>query len=168
MRFNHIDAHTRSVPKVKYRPVLTAEQITHILHLAKTESPISNASISVISVLAPFEAKILNAGIKPAYTEAPKKDILESLGGRTPAQKMADPPRITSYPTDSASSASSPVSTEHLTKEQRWEAAYNKWSTNPSSCSLQEIKDAQEHRYLNDLMSPEEMVEFELSATGDL
>lgn len=155
MRYTQVDRAASTGSTIKYRPVLTASQIQHILALAKKENPLSDASVSVIATLAPFQAKIENAGIKPAYIDAPPRpDLLESLGGtRTPAEKMENPPKL----------ASPPVS-----KEERWEQAYIKWSLNPSACTLQEIKDAQEHRYLHDLMSPEEVSSFEQSQVGDL
>ena len=129
--------------KLKYRPVLTAENITHILKLAKTESPLSDASTAVIAVLAPFQAKIDNAGIVPAYTTStPNKqekanDLLDSLGF----------PSIRPDPT--------------VPKEVLWKQAYKKFKASPATCSLVEIGYAQEYMYLHDLMSPEEMVEFE-------
>lgn len=143
-----------SVPKSKskYRPVLKVSQIIHILKLAKSESPISSASISVIGTLAPFLAKIENDGIQAAYTIAPtipKQSTLESLGG-TPASC-------------DDSTLLSEISAEGLalTKEEIWEKAYVLYKTNPTFCSLDTIQAAREHMYLNDLMSPEEAAEFE-------
>lgn len=43
----------------------------------------------------------------------------------------------------------------------RREAAYKKWSNNPSLCTSQEIADAQLYRYENDMMTPEEENEYE-------
>lgn len=118
---------------LKYRPVLTAAQITHILSLAKLESPMTDTSISVIATLSPFLAKIENAGITPAYSTqaATSKDL--DLGG--------------SY--------------QHESKEAYWEHCYTKTKANPTSCSLEEIEAANEHRYIKDLMSVEEQAVFE-------
>lgn len=125
----------------KYRPVLTAKQILHILKLAKTEQPaISAASFSLIASLAPFQAKIDNAGIIPAYTIQPirpSNTSLEELGG--------------------AISAGLPP----YNKEDYWERCYTKYSTNPVTCNLEELHAAKEHMYLNDLMSSAELEEFE-------
>lgn len=130
-----------SVSSPKYRPVLTAAQILHILTLAKTESPdISDMSISLISSLAPFQAKIENAGIQAAYTTSPRVSLLDSIGG--------------------ASSESIPVD-RPLLKEDYWEACYNKFLATPIACSLEEIAGAQEHKYLHQLMTPEELAKFE-------
>lgn len=142
-----------SVPKSKskYRPVLKVSQIIHILKLAKSESPISSASISVIGTLAPFLAKIENDGIQAAYTIAPtipKQSTLESLGG----DRLYDDSKLLSE-----------ISAEGLalTKEEIWEKAYVLYKTNPTFCSLDTIQAAREHMYLNELMSPEETTEFE-------
>lgn len=120
----------------KYRPSLTACMVDHILHLAKSESPISSESISLIGVLAPFQAKIQNDAITEAYTTAPpKKSVEESLGMVTP--------------------------TKHLSKEDYWEECHVKYTANPTECSLQEIEAAREHAYLHDLMTIEEKELFE-------
>lgn len=127
----------------KFRPVLTASQIAQILNLAKSEKPLTSASLSLISTLAPFMAKIENAGITAAYTLAePKPDLLSSLGAVS-------------------SAASSNNQSNLQTKEEIWEEAYHKYTSNPVSCSLQEIRDAKEHAYLNDLMTKEEEEAFE-------
>ena len=75
----------------RYRPVLTAEQITHILALAKSDITKANQSrgshwqqqeqlsYSILATLSPFAAKIEVAAITPAYTPVPDK--LERLGG---------------------------------------------------------------------------------------
>lgn len=127
----------------KYRPVLTAAQIQHIILLAKTEVPISNASISLLSTLAPFQAKIENAAITPAYTTTPRVSTtsLEALGA--PA------------------TPSSNNQAACLTKEEVWELAYHKYQANPASCTVQEIRDSQEYAYLNDLMTPAQLAAFE-------
>lgn len=133
-------------PVTKYRPVLTAAQILHIITLAKSESPISTESIGIVSCLVPFQAKIQNAAITPAYTMAPAKvkaHSLESLGGMTED--------IGGLPTGDGSKP----------KEEYWEICYFMYKTSPTTCTLQEIQAAREHMYLNDLMTPEEMVEFE-------
>ena len=123
----------------KYRPVLSSSAIAHIVALAKTESPISSASVEVIATLAPFLAKIENSGITAAYTSNPKKSLEESLG------------------------LTSPLDVPHSTnsKEERWEWAYAKYALNPTECSLSEIQAAREHMYLNDLMTEEEALDFE-------
>ncbi len=133
-----------TTPK-RYRPVLSAAIIDHILYLAKSESPISQESMTVISILAPFQAKIQNAGIAEAYSLAPPKQGLEESLGMT-------------VPT-TGGGATPPA--EYLTKEQVWANAYIKYSMNPASCTLSEIKAAKEHMYLHSLMSEEEEREFE-------
>lgn len=129
-----------STKTLKYRPVLTAVQITHILNLAKTESPaISSASISLIATLSPFLAKIESAGIVPAYETMQEKSVKKE-------------PTVPAVPKD-------PIEKEHY-----WEQCFSKFLADPTSCSLKEIEAAQEHRYLNGLMSLEEQKEFEAPA----
>lgn len=127
-----------SKSKKKYRPVLSAGAISHILALAKSESPITSASLEVISILAPFMAKIENDAISAAYEATPKQSLEEKLGIGVPVTH--------------------PIV---LAKEAYWEVCYSKYKTNPTSCSLQEIQAAREHMYLHDLMSPQEIAEFE-------
>lgn len=126
--------------KKKYRPVLSATAIAHIIALAKSEHPLSSRSIEVIATLSPFLAKIENAGVAPAYTQAPPKPSLEeSLG-------MVETATVQLF---------------GESKEKYWHSCYNKYKINPVSCSLVEIEAAREHMYLHDLMSPEEIEEFE-------
>lgn len=131
----------------KFRPVLTADQISKILELAKTELPLSVDAISLIATLSPFQAKILNQGITPAYTLAParvKANSLESLG------------------------AASAAVDHNPNKEEYWALCYERLQEyGAEHLSLNEIQAAREHMYLNDLMSADEMVEFERAATGE-
>ena len=130
----------------KYRPVLTAAQILHIILLAKLEDSISMTSISLISVLAPFAAKIDNAGIIPAYTTSP----VLSLTDKNLSKLGAD--------------VSQEIEAMHLmSKEERWAKAYAKRMLTPTACSLIEIADAKSHAYLNDLMSTKELTDYEAS-----
>lgn len=132
----------------KYRPVLSALQIKHILALAKRENPLSDLSLSVISTLSVFQAKIDNAVVVPAYTGAVDtvaKEVqqLMDLGG-TPA-------------TPSTPSAT----TLGVDKEAYWEQCYKLYTADPASCSLAQLQGATEWRYLNDLMTPEEEAAYE-------
>lgn len=132
----------------KYRPSLTAAHINHILQLAKTELPyLSKASISLIGVLAPFQAKIENDSIAAAYTvqpPRPKANSLEALGaGKVPTFSHAV------------------NDTNYESKEQYWQACYELYQANPAACTLEQITASSEHRYINDLMTPEEEKEHE-------
>jgi hypothetical protein len=152
-----IPAVTRANAKTasaKYRPVLTALQIEHILYLAKSERPMAALSLSLISTLAPFQAKIQNAGINAAYSTSPKMGLMESLGVEAGAETA---PAISS---DYNNSAIIPTSASY-NKQAYWKHCYNKFKADPVSCSLREIEASQEHAYLNELMSPEEIAAFE-------
>lgn len=134
-----------SATKTKYRPVLTSIQISHIINLAKTdimrEEPVDvDFSISLLSVLAPFEAKVQNEGVVAAYINKPtsSEKLLDSLGEG--AKELLFNGR---------------------TKEEYWEECYNKYILTPDACSLQELHGAREHMYLNSLMTPQQVTEFE-------
>jgi hypothetical protein len=128
----------------KYRPSLTAENIQWIVETAKTSSPLTAEAYSVIAVLDPFLTKINNSSITPAYkinTKA-KANSLESLGEGAES-KIA-------------------VAAGTVSKTEYWKTCYDKYKLYPNTCSITEICNAQEHRYLNDMMDKEEMAEFEL------
>ena len=129
----------------KYRPVLSAGAISHILALAKSENPISTTSLEVIGILAPFMAKIENDAISAAYEATPKMSLEEKLGIGMPSSMHSM--EVLKIPT--------------VSKEEYWEQCYNKYKSNPISCTLSEIQAAREHMYLHDLMSPQEVREFE-------
>ena len=129
----------------KYRPSLTTAQIIKITNLAISENPITNESIQLIATLSPFLAKIENGALAAAYVPTPRtsSNSLEALGAGTSTVQGT-------LPTPTAP-----------TKEQRWEASYAQYLANPLSCNAITIMEAKEHMYLNDLMSTEEMAEFE-------
>jgi len=139
----------------KYRPVLTSLQITHILHLAKAENPLSDLSLSVVSTLSVFQTKIENAAVLPAYssilsTATKEEKQLLDLGGT---------------PIESASTALVEYR-EQLTKEESWELCYAKYLLNPDSCSIDELEAAMEHMYLHDLMTPAQEAAYENKAAA--
>tara|TARA_R110002167_G_scaffold366375_1_gene595551 strand:- start:13720 stop:14166 length:447 start_codon:yes stop_codon:yes gene_type:complete len=136
-----------NTPASKYRPVLTAAQIEHILTLAKLESPISATSFSVIATLSPFLAKIQNNAVTAAYstTEKSSKFSVSGLGGTSLAQ-----PDNTTYDSN-------------VSKEAYWEQCYTKYEiAGPANCTLEELDAVAEYRYLHDLMTPEEQANFEM------
>lgn len=133
----------------KYRPVLPDYLITHILSLANKDVQSGSTnynSVELIGILAPFKAKIDSLSITAAYTTSPKETIEEKLGmDATPAPTSA-------YMLDG---------TYYTTKELYWQACYYKAVKSPQSVTLWEVKMANEYRYLNGLMSPEEISRFE-------
>lgn len=132
--------------KYRLRP-LSESLILHMLELCKKELPMSIESVELIGILAPFQAKIANKGITTAYTTKPKSTLMESLGeGPT----KATPAYILHGVT-------------YLSKEEFWAACYELYTADPAQLSLEEIGAAKEHMYLNELMSPEEVAEFEES-----
>lgn len=121
----------------KYRPVLSASHITHILMLAKRD--MSRESVSVISILAPFEWKIENGSVRPAHVTAPESDIFNSLG-------LTETPEL---------------STE--VNKVKMEVLWYRYKENPTSLSLTEINQALEYGYTNDLMTTAEEIAYQNS-----
>lgn len=124
----------------KYRPSLTISQIRHAIKLAKLESPISQESVNLVKTLAPFLTKIETESIEPAYVAEDKPSILDSLGAE-----------------DIFSTPSSRLESKVIYNK----IAYAKYKESPESCTLEEIAAAQEHAYINDLMTPTEEAKYE-------
>lgn len=131
---------------VKYRPSMTSYQITKILELAKLESEgISPISMSIIATLAPFQAKIENAGIQASYTPVPAKPSTTSLEALGAASAAVD---------------------QVVDKEEYWALCYERLQQyGATELSLVELQAVAEHRYLNDLMTTEEESEHESTKT---
>ena len=129
----------------KYRPSLTASQIVKIISLAKTESPLSIDSMSIIGTLAPFAAKIETGvaranPIAPVLTDNTVPIVLSDTGMDRLTKDI-----IESYPQDS----------------------YNLYRADPEECTMSQIQAALEYAYLNDLMSQKELHTYEAqAATG--
>ena len=132
----------------KYRATVTASMVAKILYLARTESPITEESIQLVAKFAPLQAKIDNAGLAIAYTTSPKESTLESLG-------EVDSSLLNTYTLDTLLYSS---------KEAYWEACYLKYVDVPHDCDISTIAAAKEHMYINDLMSEEEIAEFEATS----
>lgn len=144
-------------PQGKYRPQLTANQITHAVLLAKLDlacitSTTHELSLDLLATLSPFKAKIDNMAITPSYTPAPAKPSMASGLGMASSSPTAKPVNST---------ANTAHTTEGMTKEQQWEHSYNTLSSNPANCTAEQVLQAKEHMYLNDLMSPEEEEAYE-------
>lgn len=129
----------------KYRPVLSAQLILHMLDLAKAD--MSAASIELIGILAPFKAKIDNLSIAPAYNTKPKQSLEDSLGMDTGTVIEGE------YELDGVS---------YNFKEDYWKACFDKLTEKgPKFLSIVELNAANEHRYLQGLMTEEEVKVFE-------
>ncbi len=121
----------------KHRPTLTRDQIAWILDQARKEAAVDDEAMGLVSVLAPYLSKIDNAAVKPAYATT-RTSQLEALGGVAP-----------------------------IDKEAYWKLCWEKWSRSPQGCSVIEIQNAQEYRYLHELMDVEEVQKFEDMASVD-
>ena len=126
-------------PPAKYRPLLTAAQIGHIIHLCKSD--LSNLSVGVISVLAPFQFKIAHSSVTPAYTPT-KIDSLEAF------DTLSD--------TTTTESKSETLASKLLTYQ----------THGPSSLTLRELESVQEYRFINGLMTSEESTTYQNKLLG--
>lgn len=117
----------------KYRPYFTAAELKEIIAALK-ESP-TQERIAISRYLEEFSLKISREIISPQLTLETKLTLEQKL-------EFSPPPPVTDF------------------REVRKEA-YEKWSTNPSSCTPTELNNALTYRYENSLMSPEEMERYE-------
>lgn len=122
----------------KYRPVLSAAQIAHLISLCKDRLDLPE-SISCIGTLSPFMAKIENTAIQAAYTLQPNKSLVDELG----------------LGEENIATKTHELYQKHLYEQ--WLAVGMK----NDSFSLVEIKEISLYRYLNDLMLDEESEAFE-------
>ena len=139
--------------QVKYRPSLTAIQVSYIVATFKASQPMTEEAYSIIATLDPFLTKIGNSSIAPSHIaqNKPVANSLDALGAYTDVSKLPIP--IDSNETINPADYSDKVS--------YWEACYTKYTASPASCSLIEITNAQEYKYLEGLMTEEEVVAFE-------
>lgn len=134
----------------KYRPSLTMTQIATILNLAKSQSPISPEALSIIATLAPFYTKVEVGSVAPAYIAKPAHSpisLLASLGG------------------DSSTCTNESITNLSSSNAHYWEQCYNKLleaNNNPDIVlTNEELNAADEYKYLNNLMTSEELINFE-------
>lgn len=120
----------------KYRPSLTADQITHIMRLAKANANLD--SINLIKTLAPFEAKIANNAINPAYKTIGKESLYDALGGE-----------------------SSDNLTTAISKPEYQRKCYHMYIEDPGCLNVDELNAAKEYMYVNDLMTTEQEAQWE-------
>ena len=117
--------------KLKFRPVLTAQQIEHVLTMCRSETPLSQESIELVATLSPYYAKIQNAGVIPAYSVTDARKVENKLGIETGSNGRIDWVQVRKQ-------------------------AYEKYVQNPNLCSMDELKYAHQYRFDNGLMSTEE------------
>jgi hypothetical protein len=153
--------------KSMYRPAFSEEEIevlatilleAYLLDMSKPPYNISKPADSrrafspevkllhhgLIGKINTLRAKIANKAITPAYVTRKHTDptiaMLEDLGA--PEAEIA-------------------ALDDTETKEQYWERCYLKFVSTFNLCTVSEIEAAYEHMYLNDLMTPEQLENFE-------
>lgn len=145
----------------KYRPSLSGLQIAVILDTFRS-LPIKSAEhISIMRTLSPFLAKIECGAIVPSHTaqrDPAKVDLLSAIGAsldHSSSREVAM--ELRGYPT---------VDIPTITKEQWWHQCYEYYIlhlTDPAGKPItpEQLHAAKEHMYLNDLMTAQEVSEFE-------
>ena len=128
---------SQNISQTKYRPVLTEDQISHIIELCKTNH--SELSHSILSTLSAFEYKIKYKSITPAYT-IDSVDLNSDI-----LSESSTSPTLISY------------------SQQDKLNIYEKWKLTPESLTPTEFKILQEYLYESDLMTPGEEQDYENS-----
>jgi len=128
----------------RHRISLTRSDIILLIEsIHESKNPLAADNINMLSKLNVFLSKIDNKVIAASYMPAPPApSLLESIG-------VVD------------TSANISIKADKKSKEQVWEDCYNKYLSNPTACNAMELECAQEHKYLNELMSQEEIATFE-------
>lgn len=124
--------------RTKYRPYFTSEEMLEIISALK-QSP-SPPRLKIIQYLESFNLKITHGIIEPSHINKPS--LAESLG---------------------FSDSSTPIPIRQISPDERREIAYHKWLHKPTQCTPAELKDVNEYRYANHLLTPEEQTAFEAS-----
>jgi hypothetical protein len=145
----------------KYRPCLSALQIAVILDTFRSLPVKSAEHISVMQVLSPFIAKIQCGAITPAHTaQARAQDKVDMLAA------LASTPNVSSRELGYELGGYDTVEIPTISKEQWWAQCYEHYCAylvdpvnNP--ITPEQLHAANEHRYLNDLMTAQEIQEFE-------
>lgn len=134
----------KPTPTPKYRPSLTASQLTYILQLAKNDYAqlASQQALDLISILHPFLAKIEVGAVAVSHTATPiKRDSFETA--------ITYNKSVSNYPA------------EFTSKEEYWGHCYDLYANATPNLTIAELQAAKEHMYLNDMMTEEEIAEYE-------
>ena len=158
--------------KARYRPAFSEEEVetlatilleAYLIDIAKPPYKPENPADSrrafspetklihhgLIGKINTLRTKIANNALSPAYVVRKHIDpaiaILEDLGADEAELDALD---------------------GTITKEQHWENCYNQFLKSPDLCTVPQIEAAYEHMYLNDLMTPEQIVTFEAHWKG--
>jgi hypothetical protein len=129
----------------KFRPVLSADEIMHILKLAKRDA--TKESMALVASLARIEWQIRNGAMTPAYISTVQPTLVEDLGFDEPA-----PSKNTGAHVDSGT-----VSLEVL---------YSIWCQEPESLTAADIAKVRAWRYENSKMTVDEEKLFEREVLG--
>lgn len=130
-------------PVPKYRPVLSSEQILHLIHLLKRDGTLM--SMEIVRNLSRFEWQIQNDAVSPAYVAITRPSMIEDLGFDEPS------------PPGNAHISSAEISIEAL---------YHIWMAEPQSLTALDISRVRQWRYQNNKMTVDEEKLFEKEVLG--
>jgi hypothetical protein len=130
-------------PIAKYRPVLSASQILHIIKLLKRDG--TSLSLETLRNLSRFEWQIQNDAVSPAYISIPTPSMIEDLGFDEPAA----------------------IGNAHISSSEiNIEALYHIWMVEPESLTALDISKVRQWRYENNKMTVDEEKLFESEVLG--
>lgn len=139
---NKIIQSTKSAAIAKFRPVLSTDEITHILKLAKRDG--TKESMRLIASLARIEWQINSGAMTPAYISEPRASLIEDCGFDEPSDTHAH------INTDDAND----------------ESLYNLWLNRPQSLTAMQVSRVRAWRYQNGKMTVDEEKLFEKEVLG--
>lgn len=126
-------------PSVKFRPSLSAQQISHIIGcLEHHANPLQSSphNVECLKLLRVFELKAKHGIVSPSHVATGRPDIVDSLGfGELEEYKDNMKPLLDVY------------------------------ASNPTALSAKQLEKVQLHRYTSNLMTPEEEAEYENSTS---
>lgn len=121
-----------SVPTIKYRPSLSAPEIEHIISiLERPEFEGNHLNYQCLVALRKFGLKAKYGIVSPSHVASGRATLEDSLGFGSPEQ------------------------------DESIDVLLDVWKNNPSILTPAQWADVQKHRYLSDLMTPEEEAAYE-------
>lgn len=130
-----------STPSIKFRPSLSAAQISHLLWCLNSVDVHTEINKSCIKSLQVFKLKADHGIVTPSHVSTGRPDIMDSLGFIHKANGLMSQPE--------------------LPPSYKEEMLYKVWKVTPHVLSASQLERVQMYRYTNDLMSPTEESEYE-------
>ena len=131
--------------EIKYRPSLTQQQLTHIFTTLSAQQK-SLINDECIAALRKYMIKIQVGLIAPSHVTEPQS-LEDQLGFSTASQ--------------SSQSSNDSHATQQIIHNSNVEALLKIYTENPSILTAAQLEKVQFHRYINNMMSPDEEKEYQ-------